>query len=905
MTAPIDLRVNTLAAPVGIDTARPDFAWRLDPEQSTPMTAWHLEVRRGDVDGPVAWDSGRREGSCPWGISWQGEPLHSSTTYAWRVMAWRGDDDATEWSEWSSFETGILAGEAWQASWIAGPDSTTGVAYLRGDLDLLGGADPTDVVRARAHVSALGWYRLLVNGTDLTGAALVPRWTPFDHEVEFQTYDVTEALRSGTNAVSLVIGDGRFRGRNGIRNERAIYGTRLAGIVQIHVELADGTTRVSVSDGTWVTGTGRIVESDPKHGEQVDLRIDDAVWFDPERRPRDATPVDLITSDRALVGERTGRVEQIAALPAMSITRTPSGKQLVDLGQNFAGVVRIRLRGPAGTTVRLTHSEVVGKDGELDVTYIQLLPVLHWFQRDRVTLSGRDEWWQPWFTVHGFRYVEVDGLEHDLAPDDVEGVVLSSAMPETGAFDCSDDRLVQWRRNVMWSLRSNFMDTATDCPTRERSGWTGDIQLFAPSALTMVDAHGFLRRYLASLALEQRPDGRIPAIIPAETSSSRRSRNVVSWAFEFQATSVGWGDAAVYLPEILHRYRGDTDVLRELYPVMLRWVDQLERRTRPRGLLGRLAARVHGRGRRLPDGVVAVGYDFGEWLRPDENIVGIVVENFTLGHPEVATAYLCHTAARLAAVARTLGRGDDATRLDALSSRTRRAYREAFVRADGSIGADKQDDYVRAIAFGLLDEHEVPAALGRLLAKIEGNGHHLGTGFLSTPMLLEVLADHGHEDVVWRLLLQTSNPSWLHQVEAGATTVWETWEGHDSDGNAKESHNHYAFGSIAAFLTERVAGLAPAAPGYEAIEIKPLVDGPLTHASASVLTPYGTASVAWRRDDVDGERRISLDVVVPPGSRARVDVAGHETCEIGAGATHLVLTPTTAPRPSESRGGSR
>lgn len=894
MSRPTDLRVNTLVAPTGIDTVRPELAWRLDPSDEdvpAPMTAWQVQAHRDSPDGPVAWDSGRVAGARPWGRVWAGEPLTSGTTYQWRVRIWTEvEDQPGDWSAWAEFETGILAGEEWSASWIAGPDTATGVAYLRGDVDLAAVlAEHGPLVRARAHVSALGWYRLLVNGLDLTGPSLVPRWTPFDDEVEFQTYDLTEVLRVDANAVTLVVGDGRFRGTNGIRSERAIYGDRLAGIVEIHLDLADGTRHVIGSDGSWVTGTGRILTSDPKLGERVDLRIDDHRWFDPRRRPVGTSPAEVVDSPRRLVGELTGRVTQVRTLPAVSVTRTPSGKQLVDLGQNFAGVVRIRLRGPAGTVVRLTHSEIVGRDGELDVDYIQLLPVFTWYQRDEVTLAGREEWWQPWFTIHGFRYVEVDGLPGDLDPADVEGVVLSSEMPETGSFSCSDPRLERLRENVLWSLRSNFTDTATDCPTRERSGWTGDIQLFAPTALTMVESHGFLRRYLRSLALEQRPDGRIPAIIPAETSTSRRSRNPVTWYFEKEATSVGWGDAAVYVPQTLHLHRGDTEVLEAGYPVMLRWVDLLESRTRPRGLLGHLAARVHGRGRRLPDGVVSVGFDWGEWLRPGDSIITTILENMTLGHPEVATAYLAHTARELAGIARLLGHDADAVRLEALADRSRAAYRAAFVHADGRIGADRQDDYVRAVAFGLLDEHEVAPAVERLVGMIRAADHHLGTGFLSTPLLLRVLADHGHEEVVWRLLLQTTSPSWLHAVESGATTVWETWEGYDEKGDAKDSHNHYAFGSVAAFLVERVAGLAPGAPGYDVIDVAPLVEGPLTRASASVLTPHGHAAVSWERTGRPGAEDLTLSVTVPPGAIARVRLPGRTVEEVGAGTTRLTF----------------
>lgn len=888
----VDLRTELRTEAV-VEVPRPELAWRLLGD-GVAQSAYGIEVSAGSgFAGPdLVWASGRTEGDRPYGIRYAGQVLEAARTYRWRVRLWQqGDDKPGPWSEPAVFET-ALPQAAWKARWITGPrgasaDDDVTPLYLRGTADL--GAD---VVRGRAYVSALGWYRLLVNGVDLTGPALVPRWTPFDQYVEYQVYDVTAAFRAGTNIVAVAVGDGRYRGRVGIFGRRSVYGDRLAALVQVHLELADGTTRVITSDRTWSAGPGRIRRSDPKLGERADLRVPDADWLTAPDAPGRFRPAEVLDTHRTLVAEEVGRVQQIGTLAARTVTRAPSGKQVVDLGQNVAGAVRIRLTGPAGSSVRLTHSEVLTPEGEIDTDYLHMLPIGKWDQRDEVVLDGGEAWYQPWFTIHGFRYVEVDGLAYDLTPDDVEGVVLSSDLAATGSFDCSDQRLVQLHTNIGWSLRGNFVDTPTDCPTRERSGWTGDIQVFGPTATTYVDAQPYLRRYLRNLAAEQLPDGRVPHIVPTETSQfSRRQPVEIGQRLlaDAHAESTGWGDVAVLLPWTLYQYYGDRDVLERQYPSMTAWVDQLARRARAKRSLGR---RLRGRGRPEIDGfVLDTGYNWGEWLRPGDSLAGeIVTTALRRGMAVVATAYLEHSARTLSAAAAALGRDDDAAHYRQLADSTRAAWRATFLGPDGVIGTDRQDDYVRALAFNLLEEHERPAAVARLVGLIEQAGDHLGTGFLSTPMLLPALVDGGRPDVAWRLLLQTSSPSWLHQVERGATTTWETWEGYTPEGRAISSHNHYAFGTVARFLVERVAGVAPAEPGYRVIDVDPLVGGGLTHASASVQTPYGPASAGWR---LDGDE-VEVEVEVPVGTTARL--------RLGGGTTYLSAGRHSLRNPAPSAG---
>jgi alpha-L-rhamnosidase len=608
-------------------------------------------------------------------------------------------------------------------------------------------------------------------------------------------------------------------------------------------------------------------------GERADLRISSTDWLSGDAPPADFSQPVLLPADRALIGEAVERVREIERLAAREIRRSPSGQQIIDFGQNFAGVVRIRLRGEAGTVVRLGHSEVIGIDGEVDLKYHSELPGVRWSQTDEVTLAGEDIWWSPWFTIHGFRYVSVGGLGHELELADMEGIVLSSALESGGEFACSDERLNRLYRNVFWSLRSNFTDTPTDCPTRERAGWTGDIQLFAPTSAKLADVQAYLRRYLANLAIEQMPGGEVPIFIPSQVA---RPSGMSLVMMRYMAEAAGWGDAAVLLPWTLYQHYGDRAVLEAQYASMKGWVDCMARRAaRKPGLWRKPKQR---RPAEIERYIVDSGFDFGEWLRPGTEGLDKLFDGLKLGGV-VATAYLAHSARILAQVAAILGRSDDEARYRDLAAKTRHAWRTVYIQPDGTIGTDRQDDYVRALAFDLLEPGERAAATARLVALIEAAGDHLGTGFLSTPMLLPVLADNGRMDVAWRLLLQTTNPSWLHQIERGATTVWETWEGYKANGAPDQSHNHYTFGAVANFLIERIVGLAPAEPGYRTITVQPGVSGPLTRAQGSVRTPYGLAAAQWQVEDGEVTLRLSL----PPGTRAEVDRgdAGMLTVESG------------------------
>lgn len=870
---PFDLKTNHCSHALGIDTFTPEFSWKISAKLNNVLqSAYQIQVSNDErFEAPLSWDSGRVVSAQQWGVTYQGSALQSATRYYWRVLVWDQCDERSQFSDIAWFETSLLDTSQWQANWISScKDEEDDIAalYLRGDLEL-----SSPVISARAYVSALGWYRLFINGQDCTGNALVPRWTPLDQVVEYQTYDVTAHFREGKNIVAMAIGDGRYRGHLSAFNHRAVYGNRLAGFAQIDLKLAGGSSRRFATDEQWLAGNGRIISSDPKFGEQVDLRISDHDWLCEEKPPTRFFPAQKMPPHpRQLIAEAVPRVEEIDRLKPRRIFRSPSGKQIVDFGQNFAGFARIKLTGFAGEQIQLTFSELLSKAGEIEIGNFLLPMQKAWHQRDRIILNGEPTWFEPWFTIHGFRYMEVEGLDYTLTLADIEGIVISSNLQISGTFECSDARLNQLHRNTLWSLRSNFVDTPTDCPTRERGGWTGDIQVFAPTATTFVDAHAFLIRYLKNLALEQLPTGIVPVIIPAEASAF--SGGIQKRYLNF-STSAGWGDAAVMLPWTLYRYYGDQSVLRRQYGSMKKWVDYQNHAARQQKGLKRYLRKRTGE---LENYIVESGFHFGEWMRPGESFFKAMTKA-RLFSSVVATAYFFNSTKILSSIAKTIGEENDARHYKELSNYISEAWRAAFVHDDGRIGRDEQDDYVRALAFGLLTDKQKPAAVARLVQLIENANHHVGTGFLSTSMLLFVLAENGRADIAYRLLLQTISPSWLAQIERGATTIWETWEGYDKAGNGKASHNHYSLGAVVCWLHEGVAGLSAIEPGYRRIRIAPHIGGELSFATSILETPLGKASSAWKID----EGIVTLDISIPPGSEAEVHLGNSATELVGSG----------------------
>ena len=863
---PTHLRTSALTEPLGVDDT-PVFSWMLDTDDRDVLLA-AARVRVLDAGGVEVWDSAWVDTPGVPALAYGGPALSPRTSYTWTVKV-RDDRGAeTDWSQRTTFATGALGAGLGDAAWIRLDEEVAHgepgpVQYLRREFDL---ASPA--VRARVYSTALGWYRLHINGTDVTGGGLYPGFTAFESRVEYQVRDVTDLLAQGSNAIGIIVSDGRFRGRIGALGTPGMYGERTAAIALLEVEHEDGTVTTVHSDATWAGGHGEIVVADPRAGETIDARLR-SDWSAVGGDLVDNVPVVVVDENRTLVAAGAEPVVFAPELPSVETHRSPSGKLIVDFGQNLHGVARIRLRGPRGTEVVVTHSEVVGRDGEIGTAYLfGGMPVDIHIGPNRYILSGEDDEFLPTFSTQGFRYIALD------APGSVEFLEFASIpvhadLDYTGHFECADDLVTRFHDNVVWSMRGNFLDVPTDCPTRERSGWTGDAQVFAPSALLLARSGRYLENWLVDMRIQQHTDGTITDIVPLDSPNWREgapTMEMMPGVAMPPSGSAGWGDAIVLIPWEIYQSTGGTGVLTDNYDAMVRWIERYARMAASTGDAG------------LPHGryLVDSGYHWGEWLEPagegdgTDDVHNLIGDLSSTPRSWVATAYFEHSSRVLAEVARLLRKADDAQRFDEYADGARAAWQEAYMAHPATLEPDAQATYVRALEFGLVPDERRGATVARLAERIRARDSHLGTGFLSTAFLLRQLSRNGEPELALDLLLQQSPPSWLGQVVRGATTVWETWTGHDADGDPIMSHNHYSLGGSVRWLYEDLAGLRAAAPGWRRITVDPLMTPRIPSVSASTATPFGDASAAWTLDGV----RATLTVTVPAGAEATIVLPG-------------------------------
>ena len=726
---------------------------------------------------------------------------------------------------------------------------------------------------ARVYATARGVYDLTVNGAQPDDRVLAPEHTPYDKVQLYQTYDVTALVAPGENVVGVVLADGWYTGRIGTTGDSCQYGNTLGLLLDVELRYADGT-RGHASAEQAVSSEGPVRHTDLFVGEGYDARRELGAWDRPGYDDAGWLPVRRVSYPQGnLVGQDFEPVRPLEPFAPARVFTAPNGDVVVDAGQVVAGVLELSLEAPAGCEIALEHAEVLDKDGNFFSNILNE-------NKDQTDLYVTRAGWQRWrprFTYHGFRYVRVTGWPGMPMRDSFRVVPVASAQADLGAFSCSDERLNQLQRNIRWSQVGNTVSIPTDCPSREKAGWTGDVAVYAPTMCFLRGAHAFLRSWLRSLRAEQLPSGAVPMVVPYLKAYRTFLKEQLG-----SDTSSGWGDAVVLAPLALWRAYGDTRVLEENYPAMQAWLAYVERRARenhPAGYEGWDRA-AQERDRYLWN----TGFHFGDWLvpsivlgNPDAYAMNLTAER-TMG--VVGPAFYALTASKVAEVAGILGRTDDERRYRALAERVRRAFAEAYIGADGRIEPDLQGIYVIALALDLVPDAQVEAVFGRLCALIAQNGYRLDTGFLSVPFLLDVLCDHRRADLAYRLLWQSACPSWLYEVDRGATTMWESWGAVGEDGTVSSySYNHYAFGCVGDWLYRRIGGLEALEPGYRRFRVAPAFGCGLERAAVTEETPYGRAAVSWEIvDDL-----AFVQVGVPCNARAVVELPGMEPREAGSG----------------------
>lgn len=848
-------RIEHHREPLGIGESRPRLSWTLSnapadwKQQSYAVTVVHAE---GDETVEVASAEQVL-------VPWPSRALNSRERVAVRVSVQGADGGWSDPSPETWLETGLLHPEDWSARPVGleldeNPESDA----RRATLVRRGFRVDGEIARARLYATAHGLYDAEINGIRVGSDTLSPGWTVYRERLRYYTYDVTDLLRNGENALGAWLGDGWYRGRLGWRGgRRNIFGGDLSFLGQLEITYTDGTRQTLSTDDAWKGAPSPVLRSGIYDGEDHDARQEVPAWSTAAFDDGGWMPVTVRDRDpRTLVAPTGPPVRVTEDVAPLAVLTSPSGARILDFGQNLVGRVRIRVTGPRGSTVTLRTSEVL-QEGE-----IYTRPLRSARSTDHYTLAGRPdgEEWEPRFTFHGFRYVEIDGWPGDLDADAAAGAltarVLHTDLERTGWFACSDPLVEQLHRNVVWGMRGNFLDIPTDCPQRdERVGWTGDIQVFGPTASTLFDVSGMLSGWLRDVEADQLPDGTVPWFVPVVPTHK---------VWDPIRPGAAWGDVATLLPWTLHQRFGDVGVLAAQFESARRWVDKVESTAGP-------------------DRLWNEGFQLGDWLDP-----AAPPQDPGAGRTDrylVATAYFARSARAVADMARVLDRSADADRYAALAAEVAAAFRAAYVKPDGTMTSDAQTAYALAIAFDLLPDPAQRAKAGdRLADLVHADGNRIATGFVGTPLVCDALTLTGHVDTAYDLLLEKDCPSWLYQVVHGATTIWERWDALLPNGTVNPgsmtSFNHYALGAVADWLHRSVAGLAPADPGYRRIRFAPRPGGGLTHASATQRTPYGEASISWRI----AQDELQVDLVVPVGATAELDLPGQDTEKLGHGA---------------------
>ncbi|WP_426592116.1 family 78 glycoside hydrolase catalytic domain [Cellulomonas sp. McL0617] len=868
----VGLWVGDRGRPEFLATGTPSVSWAVESDEpGWEQTRARVELRLdgvitgAEVAGPVAQR-----------VAWPFAPLGPYTSAEVRVRPSGAPGSSTGWSAWTVVRTGPLDPQDWRAPFITLDPAThwpeRGTVRFRTEL-----TRPATVVSAVLSVTAHGVVDVTLAGRRVGDEELSPGWTAYRDVLAFSTYDVTHEISAAAAdrpvVLGATVGEGWYGERFGFDGhfQRAYLGP-VALAAQLRLVDADGDVTWVTTGTDWTVSTvGPVTSASIYQGESHDARLADDALETPGTSLPGGGPAALLADVLAgdpraeearldrLVPASSPPVRVTESVPVRDVLTTASGATVLDFGQNLVGRLRLRVDGPAGTTITLRHAEVL-EHGELGVRPLRFAKAT-----DSLVLAGDGPLdWHPRFTYHGFRYAEVTGWPGDLDPGAVVAEVLHTDLVRTGHLTTSDPLLNRLHENIVWGLRGNAVSLPTDCPQRdERLGWTGDIQVFTPTASFLYDVSGFLGSWLRDLAVEQDRGTSVPVVVPDPLPYP-------------MPPAAAWGDAATLVPDALYDRYGDASVLAAQYRSMAAWVEDV------RALAG---------DRDLWTG----GFQFGDWLDPaappDRPAAARTDADI------VASAYYFRSCVALARAARVLGRAADAVRYTALADRIRTAFLAEFVTPAGRMMSDAQTAYGLAIAFGLVDAERLGPLGDRLAELVRAHGYRIGTGFVGTPIVADALTTGGHGDVAFRLLLERECPSWLYPVTMGATTIWERWDSMLPDGTINPgemtSFNHYALGAVGDFLHRRIGGIATAEPGSRVVDVAPVPGGGLTSAECSLDTGYGVVTVAWTLE----EGTFALHVHVPAGMRARVTLPTGVSTDVGSGEHALTCTVQVAPEP--------
>ncbi len=880
--------------PIGIDE-RPVFSWVLTSgRQKVVQVQYRIRVQK--ADGQFCWDSGEVESSSNTCIVYEGRPLESAAAYIWDVEVI--DNYGRRASGRASFETAMLQKEDWKARWA---ESTIPVSDRK---DGFGNQPPATMFRhrfavrkdspvaaARLYCTARGVYKLYLNGEETAGSVLAPGYAAYDRIFPYQTYNVTALLHTGDNVLGMYVGDGWY-----FNQETAIHkGETASGqhsvLFQLHIRYQDGTEEAVYSDGTEKTAHGPVQFSDLFAGERYDARLAQEGWSTADYDDTGWTPVRLAEgTDTSLKASPDDCIAAVSELPVQRLFEAPNGDLLADFGQNMAGRVRVRAALPAGVKMALEHFEVTDRENNyFNTIYMTNGVGAGADQKAEYVADGGESVYEPLFTYFGFRYVRIrffdpEGNElsgdqrPNIAAQDLTAIALSTRKEELGTFACSDERLNRLYQNIRWSQRSNMLSIPTDCPQREKAGWTGDAGIYIGTALLNEEVTPLFTRWLKSVEADQQEDGSVPMVVPFNETYRNMSQMMSQMTgMKGHVSPAGWGDACVKIPWTMYQVTGNRRILQSSYRMMQRWCDYVIR-----------SAEICGRPdlpqekeRYLWDS----GFHYGEWLIPSTSRGGFADQEATGMAMALTARYIAPifgyiSVSTFAQAAEILGREEDKVRYAQIAERMKDAIETCLIDPNGEAPAEYMGAYVLLLYYDLVPAQFRAQYENRLLQMIRENDGCLDTGFLATPYLLETLEKTGHVKEAYDLLFQTKSPSWLYEVEHSATTIWETWNAVDEKGNPQHvSMNHYSFGCVADWMFRVIGGIGSAAPGYRQIVIAPNPDDRLTWARRTYMSEQGEIVCAWKKT---GDR-FEMNVQVPCNTEALILLPDGTKASVGSG----------------------
>ena len=839
----IRLKTEHLFNPVGVDFIAPRLYWNCSGGRK--QTAYQIVA--ADDAGNLLWDSGKVE-SASMCAQWGGKPVPPKTKVLWKVRLWDESGSVGDWAD-ASFETGI---NTWSAKWITGDYPVN--KKERYPVDCFRKAfHAADVKKARLYITACGLYEAKINGQRIGDFVRAPGITDYRKRVQYQTYDVTVLLQDGENALTVQLADGWYRGSTGAWGIRNQYGTETKLLAQLEIAHTDGSVQTVVTDENWGwSNDGAIRFADNKDGEIVDAQKEPSYSG---RAKVTSHPVTPSASNNVPVTEH----ERLKA----RLIRTPSGKTVLDFGQNIAGYAEFTVTAHAGQKIKLRFGELLDENGEFTQKNIQLSRKEFITPRQEVvyTCKEGENRYKTTFAIFGFQYVLVE-TDVKFAPENFTAIAVYSDMERTGFFESSNALLDKFVENTVWSAKNNHADLPTDCPTRERHGWTGDAQIFCPTASYLFDYLPFAEKYLNDLYDWQTKSGCLPQIAPeGGTDFYMRAMN----------GSVGWADAGVLMPYVLWKRYGDTAVLKKYLSGMRRYAKFMQNRC---GKWYPTAKRtgLHGGDKKY---LSNYGQAYGEWAEP-ESVHHMTWKDCAVPHPEVATAYTAHVMDCMSEIEAALGNEKEASSYRDFATGCRRSYQALRRTAAYALDTDRQAQLVRPLAFNLLDETQTEYAQKRLLTALEHFGWRVGTGFLSTPLILDVLTEIDLK-AAYRLLENEEMPGWLFMPKSGATTIWEAWEGNATKNDGIGSLNHYSKGAVVAWLFDTMCGIR--VDGENHFVIAPHPGGHFTRAKAVYDSVYGRVESGWEKT----ENGWKYTVTVPANCTAAVRLPGKETVTVESG----------------------